>query len=168
MNAKLRLEIYKRDEYQCKFCQSSSRLTIDHIIPLDKGGGNELSNLQTLCYRCNQEKGNHIKKWWHKLLPFLTRLESNKLRNEMLWSMKAKDGMLESKLDKRITELKPKIDEYIDQKFKSIVTSNNLGVVGLQNSTEAMGKRSKERDRKLLGYMRMLAERIDELENKIQ
>jgi hypothetical protein len=32
-------------------------LTIDHILPKCKGGTNIQTNLQTLCYYCNQQKG---------------------------------------------------------------------------------------------------------------
>lgn len=35
-------------------------LTVDHIIPLSKGGKNEKKNKQCLCYTCNQIKGNKI------------------------------------------------------------------------------------------------------------
>lgn len=35
-------------------------ITIDHIIPKSKGGGNEISNLQTMCCHCNTAKGNTI------------------------------------------------------------------------------------------------------------
>ena len=31
-------------------------MTKDHIKPRSKGGKNEMSNYQTLCYECNQEK----------------------------------------------------------------------------------------------------------------
>jgi len=39
------------------------RATIDHIIPLSKGGSNELKNLITACHSCNSKKGNRI---WKK------------------------------------------------------------------------------------------------------
>jgi len=35
-------------------------LTVDHIIPKSRGGGEELENKQPMCYRCNQDKGSKI------------------------------------------------------------------------------------------------------------
>lgn len=33
-------------------------LTKDHIVPRSKGGKNELGNYQTMCTKCNWDKGN--------------------------------------------------------------------------------------------------------------
>lgn len=33
-------------------------MTIDHIIPLGRGGNNKQDNLQLMCYHCNQMKGH--------------------------------------------------------------------------------------------------------------
>lgn len=50
------LELYK----ECAYCFSEERLTIDHIIPISKGGGSERTNLQVLCFTCNIKKGAKI------------------------------------------------------------------------------------------------------------
>ena len=59
----VRQYIYQRDNYQCQGCgqtQTETTLNIDHIIPLAKGGSNDMSNLQTLCQTCNQNKKHHL------------------------------------------------------------------------------------------------------------
>lgn len=45
-----------RDGYQCRQCGSEDNLTVDHFIPLAKGGGNEIDNLWTLCKTCHDFK----------------------------------------------------------------------------------------------------------------
>jgi 5-methylcytosine-specific restriction endonuclease McrA len=45
---------------QCAECRSGENLTIDHIVPLPKGGSNGLSNLRLLCGLCNVEKGSEL------------------------------------------------------------------------------------------------------------
>ena len=56
----VRVAIFERDNYTCQSCGATDNLTIDHIIPVSKGGGNENENLQTLCGSCNSKKGNKI------------------------------------------------------------------------------------------------------------
>ncbi|PSN12960.1 HNH endonuclease [filamentous cyanobacterium CCT1] len=55
--------VLNRDNYQCKSCGkkgSEVKLQIDHILPLAKGGVNDISNFQTLCKSCNQRKSAKI------------------------------------------------------------------------------------------------------------
>ena len=49
--------ILKRDKL-CLKCGSDKNLTVDHILPISKGGGNEFNNLQILCKKCNSLKGS--------------------------------------------------------------------------------------------------------------
>ncbi len=59
----VRVNVLTRDNYRCVFCGVTSKeapLEVDHIIPFAQGGSNDPSNLQTLCRRCNQGKGNRI------------------------------------------------------------------------------------------------------------
>jgi len=52
--------IFKRDGNKCLKCGSNKKLTVDHIVPINKGGENKLFNLQTLCKSCNSWKGTKI------------------------------------------------------------------------------------------------------------
>jgi len=49
-------EIFERDRYSCQVCGFVQDLTIDHKIPLSKGGSNDTNNLWTLCRKCNGKK----------------------------------------------------------------------------------------------------------------
>jgi len=67
-NRKIRIQIrnYKRVfnkllhkyKFECVLCGSKKNLTIDHIKPVSKGGGDEINNLQILCKSCNSRKSN--------------------------------------------------------------------------------------------------------------
>ena len=54
-----RKNILKRDNHICQYCGAhSTRLTIDHIIPRQKGGPDTWENLVTACVQCNTQKGH--------------------------------------------------------------------------------------------------------------
>ena len=48
----------QRDKNTCQYCGSAKNLTIDHINPVSRGGGNTWSNMITACFKCNNKKGN--------------------------------------------------------------------------------------------------------------
>ena len=55
----LRYEILKQAGFHCELCGISAEekaLEVDHIIPRNKGGEDDMSNLQALCYSCNSMK----------------------------------------------------------------------------------------------------------------
>lgn len=54
-----RRNLMLRDKYTCQYCGSHRELTVDHVVPLSKGGGNSWSNLVTACAGCNQRKGSN-------------------------------------------------------------------------------------------------------------
>lgn len=41
---------------KCLCCKKETKLTRDHIVPLSKGGTNDISNIQPLCLKCNMKK----------------------------------------------------------------------------------------------------------------
>ena len=52
--------LYGKQEGNCKGCGIHfpfRNMTVDHIIPQSKGGGNHKGNLQLLCGACNSQKG---------------------------------------------------------------------------------------------------------------
>jgi len=66
--------IFIRDNFTCKLCGEKpmredkpwlpdlTKLECDHILPMAHGGETFLENLQTLCFKCNREKGAKISK----------------------------------------------------------------------------------------------------------
>lgn len=60
INQKIKDMVFRRDEGACQICGSSDNIEYDHIIPVSKGGSNELGNIQLLCRSCNRMKGSKI------------------------------------------------------------------------------------------------------------
>ena len=56
----IREQALSRDGYKCGNCESSYNLHVHHIVPLSKGGTNNLSNLQTLCQDCHKKIHPHM------------------------------------------------------------------------------------------------------------
>lgn len=50
----------------CKYCSKdiSNQYHIDHVVPLSRGGSNELSNLVLSCSHCNLSKGKKMLNEW--------------------------------------------------------------------------------------------------------
>lgn len=60
---KERLDIYVRDKGRCGICGefvSPEKYTVDHIIPLSRGGTYEYGNLQCTCRRCSLMKADAL------------------------------------------------------------------------------------------------------------
>ncbi|MDH6283135.1 HNH endonuclease [Prescottella agglutinans] len=56
---RLRYEVLRRDNHACRYCGGAApevKLTIDHVVPVALGGGDEPSNLVTACRDCNSGK----------------------------------------------------------------------------------------------------------------
>lgn len=55
----IRYEVLKRAKFRCELCGISAEikaLEVDHIVPRNRGGSDDLSNFQALCYSCNAMK----------------------------------------------------------------------------------------------------------------
>jgi len=61
LSKRVRFNVFKRDSFQCVYCGTKPPnviLEVDHIIPVSKGGKNQLANLVTSCFNCNRGKSN--------------------------------------------------------------------------------------------------------------
>ena len=58
-----RRNILKRDNHICQYCNSKGKfMTVDHVLPKDKGGRDLWENLVAACVPCNTKKGNKLLK----------------------------------------------------------------------------------------------------------
>ncbi len=63
ISLKLRMAVFKRDKFVCQYCGACGpnvELEIDHVLPVSRGGTDEISNLKTSCFNCNRGKGDII------------------------------------------------------------------------------------------------------------
>jgi len=63
ISPKLRFEVLKRDKYVCQYCGACGpnvELDVDYVIPISRGGTDDIDNLKTSCFRCNRGKGYEV------------------------------------------------------------------------------------------------------------
>jgi 5-methylcytosine-specific restriction endonuclease McrA len=63
-------EVLARDDWRCYLCDIDTRraespfdptsATVDHVIPLSKGGAHTLDNMRCCCLRCNSAKADSL------------------------------------------------------------------------------------------------------------
>ena len=54
-----RRNLLGRDNHQCQYCETKKGpLTIDHVMPKNRGGGDVWDNLVAACQPCNRIKGS--------------------------------------------------------------------------------------------------------------
>ncbi|MCW3797406.1 HIT domain-containing protein [Sphingomonas sp. BN140010] len=59
ISGSVRYEVLKRARFRCELCGTPAdekALEVDHIIPRNHGGSDDIINLQALCYTCNAAK----------------------------------------------------------------------------------------------------------------
>jgi 5-methylcytosine-specific restriction endonuclease McrA len=65
--------IYLRDNGECQYCGISierKEATLDHVVPVSKGGKSTWENCTTACAPCNASKSDKQKGWKPKLKPY--------------------------------------------------------------------------------------------------
>ena len=58
-------EVFRRDEYTCRYCGATDRpLTVDHIVLWEEMGPSIPLNLISSCKKCNNKRGNMQYEHW--------------------------------------------------------------------------------------------------------
>jgi hypothetical protein len=60
LSPRLRFLVLKRDEHTCRYCGARAphvELQVDHVVPISRGGTDDMENLVTSCQPCNAGKG---------------------------------------------------------------------------------------------------------------
>jgi hypothetical protein len=63
-------KVWAADGFACMYCQRKMGkvlLTIDHFVPLELGGVNDVTNFLTACKPCNKDKGSQHPSEWLEL-----------------------------------------------------------------------------------------------------
>lgn len=61
VSKRTRFEVLRRDSHTCRYCGQSApdvKLTVDHVVPVALGGGDDPSNLAASCWECNIGKAS--------------------------------------------------------------------------------------------------------------
>lgn len=77
-----RVEIWERDKFRCYLCKKTlspltpfphpRSLTLDHVIPIARGGSDTRDNVRTACFQCNSTKSGNFptdKKGQYRFVP---------------------------------------------------------------------------------------------------
>lgn len=82
-----RLAIYLRDGMACAYCghavEDGERLTLDHIRPCVRGGGNQAGNLVTCCAHCNSSRGSRALRTWCRAVAEYTKQDATEIERRV-------------------------------------------------------------------------------------
>lgn len=123
LSKKIRFEVFKRDRFTCQYCGRKAPdvvLNVDHINPVAKGGTNELFNLITSCFECNNGKRDIP-------LDKLEELDKQRESLEMLEERRQQIDMM-LKWKKELSNVNDyevdKIADYINDEFEVSITES--------------------------------------------
>lgn len=100
-------EVFYRDHFRCRYCGKTPAdgvtLTIDHVYPHSRGGGNQRVNLVTACKSCNSHKRDTM--WPEERI------------KEIWWqNRKLQEGLEKKSFEEMLDEFE---SEYPEQNFPS-------------------------------------------------
>jgi hypothetical protein len=109
ISQKIRFEVFKRDKFRCVYCGASAPdvlLQIDHIDPVAGGGSNNILNLVTACFDCNNGKSDRKLDDHSTVIKQRNQLEELQERREQIEMMLEWQKELAGLKDLLVTDLK--------------------------------------------------------------
>jgi hypothetical protein len=64
----------------CAYCGSAEKLSVDHVLPLIRGGLDEVSNILPACRFCNTSKRDHHVESWYRQQSWFTEARWRKIQ----------------------------------------------------------------------------------------
>lgn len=119
--------ILKRDDHTCQYCDyKGPNLTIDHVVPRSKGGGETWQNLVASCLECNNCKDDRTpEEWADSLEAVFSKKSSNVSVLPRTWDS-FQIGMMEARVMSRGTTLSAKPKAPHNKISVSIRSSENV------------------------------------------
>lgn len=129
LSKSIRFEVFKRDSFACQYCGSKAPdviLEVDHINPISNGGDNELMNLITACFSCNNGKSDKLISDSSIVEKQRKQIEELNLRRQQLEMMlKWRDENLEFKN----IEAQKAIDYFNEQFYVFTLNQKGIGII---------------------------------------
>lgn len=159
ISKKIRFEVFKRDKFTCQYCGKKAPdvvLNVDHIVPVAEGGGNDILNLITSCFDCNNGK---------RAIPLDKNIELDKQRRELelLEERRTQIDMM-FKWKQELSSMEDyeieKIQEYLSDNYSISLTD-----IGVSNMKKEIKKYGLE---EVLEVIDIVFEQYDDNENAIK
>lgn len=81
-------------DHRCAYCQTNEHpLTIDHLLPLSRGGAHTKSNIVPACKSCNSSKGGKTLLEFATLVPIRMRGVRSNARRPQAGSLPTEDAL---------------------------------------------------------------------------
>lgn len=58
------LSLLHRHNYRCAYCAEARPLSVEHVVPITRGGRHTLGNILPVCRSCNSSKGRRLLSEW--------------------------------------------------------------------------------------------------------
>jgi HNH endonuclease len=87
-------QVRQRARFLCEYCHTSEQwqyvsFTVDHVIPISKGGANSIDNLALACFHCNRKKSDKVRVFDEQSLSevFLFNPRTDSWQEHFIWSI---------------------------------------------------------------------------------